>query len=120
MNTDIRHILLEGENERAEFKSSFTSSVIESLAAFANTHGGAVYIGISDSGELKGVQISVESVQTWINEIKVKTLPSIIPEYNIFKVDNKTIISLSIKEFPIKPVSVKGKYFKRVAIGLTP
>lgn len=114
MIENIEQILVKGEGERVEFKSSFNAGVIESLVAFANTHGGAVYIGISDSGELKGIQLAVESVQSWINEIKSKTIPSIIPDYNIFKIDDKSVVSLSIKEFPIKPVSVRGKYFKRV------
>lgn len=40
-----KQILLEGENEWTEFKSSFQSEVIETLVAFANTRGGTVYVG---------------------------------------------------------------------------
>jgi ATP-dependent DNA helicase RecG len=36
------------ESEKAEFKSSFDSECIETLAAFANSRGGSVYVGIGD------------------------------------------------------------------------
>jgi len=45
------------ESERIEFKTSFNDDVIISLVAFSNTKGGVVYIGISDNGEVKGIQL---------------------------------------------------------------
>jgi predicted HTH transcriptional regulator len=45
---DIDLLLREGEGLRIEFKSTFDNKVIETLAAFANTSGGSVLIGITD------------------------------------------------------------------------
>jgi ATP-dependent DNA helicase RecG len=42
------------------------------------------------------------------------TQPSLIPDIEVVDIDSKQIVEISIKEFPIKPVSCKGKYFKRV------
>ena len=75
---NINAILKAGENERLEFKTSFNTETIETLAASANFKGGAVFIGVSDIGEFKGVSVNPESIQLWINEIKSKTEPSII------------------------------------------
>ncbi len=38
----------------------------------------------------------------------------VIPNADLYKIDNKQIVNFSIIEYPIKPVSYKDKYFKRV------
>lgn len=103
------------ENENTELKSSFGDGVIETLSAFANTSGGKVYIGIDDKGSpVKGFTIGAETFQKWINEVKLKTQPGIIPSAEIVKIDRAEVGVLSVKEFPVKPVSFKGRYYKRV------
>ncbi len=102
------------EDETLEFKSSFNSEVMESLVAFANTHGGKVIVGIHQNNKIIGVKINEESVQNWINEIKGKTAPPLVPDANVITYDKKTIVIFSIQEYPIKPVAFRGKYFKRV------
>ena len=114
MNNNIKDIISKGENEHVEFKENFNNDSIVSLCAFANTKGGRVYVGISDNGKIKGVNIHQETLPVLINEVKNKTYPNIIPDADIIKVEDKTILVLSIKEFPIKPVAIKGKYYKRV------
>jgi len=49
-----------------------------------------------------------------VNEIKNKTNPSIIPLVEIFDIEKKKIAVFEIEEYPIKPVALKGRYFKRV------
>ncbi|MBE9464794.1 RNA-binding domain-containing protein [Dyadobacter subterraneus] len=103
------------ENSNTEYKSRFSDAVIETLVAFANTKGGQIFIGINDDGEpVKNFVIREETVQQWLNEIKHKTQPSVIPDSEFLEIEGKEIISLSIKEFPIKPVAFRGRYFKRV------
>ena len=101
------------ESETVEFKTSFSDEVIETLVAFANTKGGTVYIGIDGKGEIRGVAISNESVQNWVNEIKSKTYPNLVPDGSAFDASGKTVVSLFIQEYPIKPVAVRGRYYKR-------
>ena len=104
-----------GEGVNLEFKSSFNNELIETLVAFANTTGGKVLIGVNQKRELSGVIINSESIQNWINEIKNKTSPSLIPNVIVLEAGNKTIVVFSIQEYPIKPVATRGKYFKRIA-----
>jgi ATP-dependent DNA helicase RecG len=111
----IYDILESGEGENLEFKSSFSNELIETLVAFANTNGGRVVIGINQNNELVGVQVNSESIQNWVNKIKHKTSPSIIPDVEILSEINKTFVIFFIQEYPIKPVATRGKYFKRVA-----
>jgi ATP-dependent DNA helicase RecG len=102
------------ESEKVEFKTAFNESVIETLVVFSNSKGGTVYIGIADDSEIKGVVLGKESISQWINEIKSKTAPQIIPETETVFLDNKAIVLMSVHEYPVKPVSTRGRYFKRV------
>jgi ATP-dependent DNA helicase RecG len=103
------------EDSHTEFKSSFSDAVIESLVAFTNTKGGKVLVGVDNEGNpIKSFTIGGETLQNWVNEVKNKTQPSIIPDAEIITIQGKDVASLYVQEFPIKPVSFKGRYFKRV------
>jgi ATP-dependent DNA helicase RecG len=110
----IKSIIANGEGHNAEFKTSFSQDVIISLNAFANSEGGTVLVGVDNEGRITGVTLNNESVASWINEIRSKTEPAIIPDAEEFSIDGKTIVALSIQEFPIKPVAVRGRYYKRM------
>jgi len=112
---ELKIILAGGENIRTEFKTTFSDDVIITLVAFSNTKGGVVYLGIEDNGEIKGVQLTKETTVNWINEIKTKTAPVIIPEIEILTIEEKKIVAMSVIEYPVKPVSMRGRYYKRAA-----
>ena len=44
------------ESQRLEFKRQWTDRALEDLAAFANTNGGTLLIGIREDGEIVGTQ----------------------------------------------------------------
>ena len=79
------------EDIRTEFKQSFTDDVIVALVAFANAKGGKVYVGVCDDASVCGVAIGKETVQKWLNDIKQKTEPSIIPDVEIVEIQQKEI-----------------------------
>ena len=111
---DISKLVEAGESEHLEFKTSFNIETIKTLVAFANTNGGKVIIGINNNNEVVGADTNEESVQNWINEIKGKTAPSIIPDVEICESESKIMVVFSINEFPVKPISLKGRYYKRL------
>jgi len=110
----FRQLIVKGESESVEFKASFDREAIETLAAFANTRGGSVIVGVHNNGKIGGVQLGKETLHTWMNQIKLKTSPSIVPDIETITIKNKTIVILTSIEYPIKPISCKGKYFKRI------
>ena len=112
--SELSNIIKLGENEQVEFKSSFNDETIESLVAFANTKGGTVIIGINDDGIITGVNVGKETIPKWINEIKQKTQPAIIPDIEVVAIKEYNTVVIKVSEFPVKPLSFKGRYFKRI------
>lgn len=111
---EIMELIKIGESENTEFKENFDKETIETAVAFANTKGGVLLIGISDKGEVRGVQIGKETINDWANQISQSTEPRIIPEIEGGEINGKSVIIIQIKEFPIKPVSVRGRCYRRV------
>ena len=110
---EVHNLIKAGEGLTVEFKNSFSSKVIIALNAFINAKGGKVIIGVSDTGEINGVEQSKESLQSWLNEIKTKTEPSIIPDVECFEIDGKNVVVMNVAEFPIKPIAYQGRYYIR-------
>ena len=107
-------LIQSGEGARVEFKTSFQKEVIETLVAFANTKGGVVLVGVSDASQVTGVEVQVETLQSWINQCKQNTSPSVIPGTEVVILDGKAVVMVSVDEYPIKPVAYKGRYFRRI------
>ena len=110
----ILDLIKKGESETVEFKSTLDQAAIETLAAFANTKGGYVFVGVADSGKIVGVQLGNETIPQWLNQIKMNTFPTLIPDVATATIDQRDVVIFMIDEFPIKPVSCRGKYMKRV------
>ncbi len=109
----LSHIIDEGESQIVEFKQSFSKAVIEALVAFANTNGGRVILGVKNNGEVCGVKVLEESIQNWLNEIKQKTEPSIMPDVDSVDIQGKQVLVFAVQEYPIKPIAFQGRYFHR-------
>jgi ATP-dependent DNA helicase RecG len=111
----LNQLINAGESHTQEFKSSFDKACIETLVAFANAKGGRVLVGVSNAGRVQGITLGKESLNEWLVQIKAATSPSIIPDLEAHTLDGKTLVVISVAEFPVKPVSTKGRYYKRVA-----
>ena len=114
MPQDLKKLIAAGESQTLEFKASFSNEAVETIAAFSNTNGGTVLLGVADNGQISGLNLTVEKLQQWVNEVKTKTTPAILPETEVVTLGGKTMAALRVKEYPIKPVGVKGRYYKRV------
>ncbi len=110
---ELLEIIKTGESKTVEFKTSFQKEVIESVVALANTKGGNILIGVKDSGEIIGITLNDESLQNYINIIRQNTEPKIIVDVELHTVNEKGVLNIEVDEYPIKPVSYKGRYYKR-------
>jgi len=111
---DIFDILKKGESETVEFKAGFNKGTIISLVAFANTKGGKVIIGVDDKGRVTGIEAGPETMQRYLNEVKVATYPQILPNIDEHEIEGRTVLVFEISEYPVKPISFKNRYYKRV------
>jgi ATP-dependent DNA helicase RecG len=74
---DIEKFLKSGETESIEFKESFDKETIETVAAFSNTRGGIIFIGVNNDGDARGASIGKETLKDWGNRISQNTEPSL-------------------------------------------
>ena len=100
--------------ETTEFKKNFDRETIETAGALSNTKGGIILIGVSNKAKVVGVLIGKETLKDWANQISLSTDPRVIPEIGHSEINGMDIVIVQIKEFPIKPVSVRGRCFRRV------
>ncbi len=110
----LQELIKVGESENLEFKEKFDERTVESAVAFANEKGGTILIGVSDQGAIKGIDLGKETLTQWANQIAGKTEPQLLPLIETHEVEGKYIIAVKILEYPLKPVSVRGKCFRRV------
>jgi len=113
---ELEKLIEKGESRSFEFKESLSvkDEIGESVSAFANTCDGVILIGISDSGEVKGVQLGKKTIEGLANYIKQNTDNNVYPDISVKKVDEKDIIIIKVNESDEKPVFFRGKAYKRV------
>ena len=110
---DLKTIIELGESDTLEFKPSFNQDVIETATAFANTHGGKILLGIANDGSFVGTSFGNEALRDYVNRIANATEPSIQPDAHKISASSGDVIVLTIPEFPMKPVSMRGRSFRR-------
>jgi len=112
----LKHLLKEGESETVEFKPSLSQmdKITESIAAFSNTKGGKVIIGVSDKGEVLGVNIGKNTIESLANQIKQNTDPMAYPSIRVEESDKKQVVVIEVVEGKQKPVLAFGRAYRRV------
>jgi predicted HTH transcriptional regulator len=57
---ELMQVLQEGEGQFVEFKEKVDNSLTKEIVAFANASGGRIFIGVDDSGKVKGASIYIK------------------------------------------------------------
>ena len=104
------------ESLNIEWKQSLsqTNEIIETVAAFSNTEGGKIIIGVSASGKLLGVDIGKDTIERLTNQVSQNTDPKIHPRITVEKINKKAIIVIEVKESSDHLVLAFGRPYKRV------
>ncbi|MGB5933496.1 MAG: helix-turn-helix domain-containing protein [Anaerolineae bacterium] len=112
----LRELITQGEDQTIEFKKSTgqLNRAVETVAAFGNTDGGHVLIGVRKDGTIEGVQIGANTREQVVNKITANTNPGIYPSFEAVQVGQRSVIVVSVDELPNKPYSAFGRFFKRV------
>lgn len=102
-----------GEGKNLEFKKSIPSGeqLSKSIIAFANMGGGKLLLGVSNSGEIIGVEDAdpAEYSDRISNIIHDCIHPLVVPDIYALIIEDKTIIAIEIYPSPVKPHFLKTK-----------
>jgi len=92
-----KYIIKKGESRKVEFKESLSlkDEIGENISAFSNAGGGTIFVGVSDSGEIKGLHIGAKTIEDLANFIKQNTdnqNSNKEQEYELNEMETKVIV----------------------------
>ncbi|GIV25139.1 MAG: ATP-dependent DNA helicase [Bacteroidia bacterium] len=99
------------ESQTIEWKREWTERALEDLAAFANTDGGTLWIGIQDDGTVVGAQADDREIQRITNQIAAHL--GITPSVEIVSLQGRPVIRITV-EPAARLVAYRGRYLRRV------
>ena len=113
---ELKKLISQGESEKLEFKKSAADwkAIIETVAAFSNSRGGKIIIGVADSLKSAGIKVGKNTVENLTNQILQNTDPKVHPRITIKKINSESVIIIEVKESPDHLVLAFGRPFKRV------
>ena len=113
---DLLALTVRGETETVEFKRSVAEldKIAETVAAFANTRGGAVLIGIGPDGRIEGIEVGQTTRERIVNRITGSTDPVIYPSVEHLIVQDRVVAAITVPESADKPHLAFGRAFRRV------
>jgi ATP-dependent DNA helicase RecG len=113
LNTAIKT----GENYYVEFKENIISNndFAKEAVAFANAEGGLIYFGVTDDGEIVGIQEDKEFEEKIMNILRNNCVPPLNGKATWIDNNFKKILQIEIAKGPHKPYSTKdGEFYIRV------
>lgn len=103
------------ENERMEYKSQMTDDIYKEVIAFANTHGGIIYIGIDDDGDPIGIDHVDETYTRLTNGIRDAIAPD-VTMFVRYLLHENNVIQIEVEEGSSKPYYLKAKGMKSTGV----
>ena len=102
-----------GENRFVEFKVEYTKNILKTVSAFSNYNTGKIYIGISDDGDIIGIDNFKNNKIKLEQSINDSITP--IPYFEIEDciINKKTIIILTVYKGENTPYRYREKAYKR-------
>ena len=99
------------EHASLEVKEAITNTFLKTVSAYANYGTGIIQFGITDNGDIVGVQNSKDACLVIENKINDSIQPR--PNYHITVDENTHVITLKVLEGASKPYYYHAKAYKR-------
>ena len=91
----LKALIHQGESQALEFKLRPSEDIGRTICAFANSGDGTILVGISDSRMLVGTS---QKMEAQIASIAYSCKPSVFPEIELIKVEDKDILIVKVKK----------------------
>ena len=111
----LPRLISTSESITVEWKPSLSqiNEIINSISAFSNSEGGKIFVGVSNSGQILGVQIGKNTIENLANQISQHTDPKVHPIITTKKIDDREIIIIEVKKSPDKLTLAFGRPYTR-------
>ena len=107
---DLKFILKKGEDYKTEFKEEVYKKIDREIVAFANSSGGYIYIGVTDDGKVKGINIT-NKLTNQIQDIAKNCDPKV--DISFQKIKTKNILIVKVKKSKNKPHRCSSGFYIR-------
>lgn len=96
----IKSIITKGESQEIEFKESFHSSqsISKSICSLANTKGGILIFGVSNNGDIVGINENIDSIQRKISDANQAITPAPLISIQTNKINKKNVVAVIIQQ----------------------
>ncbi len=81
---EFEYILQNGESYLVEFKERINSSLAREITAFANASGGRIFLGVSDTGEARGIEVT-NQLRSRIQDMANNCQPPVAIDLKIYE-----------------------------------
>ena len=114
---DLIYLIKPGESEKLEFKEKVVKDIHHEIAAFANSEGGTILVGISDSGKIIGTNVK-DAIEKITSSIQSTMPPPRIQTQKI-SIDGKDILVITVEKGATL-CSIGGVVYIRAGTGIRP
>ncbi|MDR1099853.1 MAG: putative DNA binding domain-containing protein [Treponema sp.] len=99
------------EGLTVEFKREYTEEIKKTIAAFANTGGGTLYVGITDDGAVAGVNAPDETILKLSNSVRDSIRPDVtlFVDYKTEMMEGASVIVVRVQKGTACPYYLAGK-----------
>ena len=99
------------ESDTVELKAEIVGDICKEIVAFANTHGGMLYVGVRDDGEVVGVGNADGEIQRLSSMVRDSIKPDLtmFVRYDTETVEGKTILAVTVQKGTDRPYYIAAK-----------
>lgn len=98
------------ESQNIEYKQSWSDDYLKTIAAFANTKGGKLFLGFDDAGIVVGINNSKKLMEDLPN--KLRNYLGIVADIILHKEKSNHFIEISVKSYNVA-ISFRSRYYIR-------
>ena len=101
-------LIAQGEHQKLEFKQGIPKDIVKSIVGMANASGGTILLGVSDSGDVVGVNASNKTVAS-VEDLATACDPRVV--MNVTRLGE--CLAVDVSESTSKPVVCDWGYYQR-------